>query len=235
MAAIICLTVTTSQTGAAPFLNLGFDEANTNKLVFDNPPNVDVGFGTSTDLLPGWELQLGSILVTNYVWLNLNPTGFGLASLYDSNNYLFDTRTHLPVDGKYSFAMFPDQPIGLFSLTQTGDVPADAQLLHFTSFGMGVQLFLNGTSIPVTYTYGPRPQNLNAWSAAASADISAYAGQMVELKFVTLPTLGTGTLLNGLDSIYFSPVPEPGTLALLMLGLSPLGLWRLRRGEWRRR
>jgi hypothetical protein len=133
----------------------------------------------------------------------------------------------LPVEGRFSFAMAPNDPIGLLSLLQTGDVPVNAQFLHFTSFATGVQVYINGSLVPVSYSYGPRPQNLNAWTASAEADISAFAGQTVELKFVSLSTFGTGTILNGLDSIYFSPVPEPATVSILVVGLFPLGLWRL--------
>jgi len=234
-----CLTTLNS----APFQNLGFDNANTNNLIVHpevvlyNPPYVNVGSGAITDLLPGWQLYHGSMPYADLFWLNLNPIGGGaLVSIYDVNNYFYNPQVHIPVEQNYSFAIEPsDAPGGgslALSLVQTGDVPADAQTIRFTSFGREVQLYLNGTSVPVSYTYGPSPQNLNARLATAVADVSAFAGQTVELKFVTLPTFGTGTILNGLDSIYFSPVPEPSTPAIFALGLLSIGFWRLRRGTF---
>jgi hypothetical protein len=59
-------------------------------------------------------------------------------------------------------------------------------------------------------------------------DISAFAGQEVELKFVTR-SVSFG--YNGLDSIRFSAeaVPEPGALPLLLVG-GALG-WAVRAGR----
>jgi hypothetical protein len=51
---------------ADPFINLGFDEANTSKLeqVFGPPQPVLKGVGLVSDLLPGWQLYHGSEAVS---------------------------------------------------------------------------------------------------------------------------------------------------------------------------
>ena len=54
----------------------------------------------------------------------------------------------------------------------------------------------------------------------AVGDISAFAGQTVELEFITsLAPLGPGDPLHGIDSIFFSPesIPEPSSWVLFAL------------------
>ena len=221
-----------SRIQAAPFQNLDFDSANTGSLipvpgvVSYNPPYQNVGYGTPADLIPGWQVLLGTSPYPDLYWLNLNSVGGALVSIYDGNNFLYDPRVHVPVQGTFSFALWPGSGIPPLSLVQTGDLPADARSIHFTSFGAGVQLFVNDSLVPLTYIYGPPTISGNTRLASVEGDISAFAGQTVELKFTSLPILGTGANLNGLDSIYFSPVPEPGTFALLVTGILALGIWR---------
>jgi hypothetical protein len=58
-----------------------------------------------------------------------------------------------------------------------------------------------------------------------AGDVSAYAGQMGELRFTAPP--GEGGFLDNIQFLT-TPVPEPGTLALLAAGAV---LLRLRRGR----
>jgi hypothetical protein len=237
---VLVLLFETLVAGAAPFQNLGFDAANTNNLMPAFPPspypNVDIGSGTTADLLPGWQMFSGTNAVTQNVWVNLNPAGLGLRSLYNR----FNSPTpgpfaeRYPVDGLYSFGMFPWAAIGEpyvpYTLSQVGEVPTDAQSLHFVIFGSPFELRLNDIVVPVTYDYGPEPQNPNTRRATALADVSAFAGQTVELRFITLDTGGIDTFINGIDSIVFVPVPEPGTGALVGGGLCLLAV-----GSWAQR
>ncbi|PYI87810.1 MAG: hypothetical protein DME26_04930, partial [Verrucomicrobia bacterium] len=99
-----------------------------------------------------------------------------------------------PVIGAYSFAMRPryefEFPRGLipYSLSQSGELPADTKSIHFLSYGAPLQLAVNGSLVPVAYAQrlskpGWDP-NIPVFDAAG--DISPYAGQTVELKFTTL-------------------------------------------------
>ena len=217
-----------SRSLASPFQNLGFDDANTSNLIpsggfFYNPPHQNVGYGTAGDMLPGWHVLYGSVPYSDPYWLNLNSVGGALVSLYDKNNYLYDPTVVLPVEGKFSFSMEADA-LAPLSVVQTGDVPADAQTLNFTSFGREVEVRINGSLVPVQYTYGPTPINLNTRIARGMVDVSGYDGQTIDLSFRTLSVFGTGATLNGLDSIFFSPVPEPGTFGLLGIGMAFLGM-----------
>ncbi len=217
----------------APFEDLGFDEANTNNLVTGGP---GLGTGTIGDLLPGWRLQLATGPYTDLLWVNLEASGLGLASLYNrNNNALGFPQTHFPVSGIYSFAMYPSYgingggPYTPFILSQKGDVPANAQTLHFTIYGSPFEVRANDSLLSVSYTQGPPTTDPNTRMSEAVGDISAFAGQTVTLKFTTLDTDGFTTFVNGLDSIYFAPVPEPGSSTLFSAGLLGLGsLWLLR-------
>src|SRR6266568_3468446 len=233
---LICSSCAWSGPGA-PFQDLGFDDANTNDLYTTGfPPALGLGFGTFGDLLPGWQLSLGSRPYTDALWVNLAGFDFGLASLYSRNNTVFAPINHFPVSGLYSFAMLPSYgingmpgPYTPFILSQTGDVPANAQSLHFTIYGSPFEVRVNDTLLPVSYSQGPATANPNTRTSDAVADISAFAGQTVTLKFTTLDTDGLNTIVNGLDSIYFAPVPEPGVSTVFSVGLLGLGaLWLLR-------
>jgi len=168
--------------------------------------------------------------------VNLTFVDVGLASLYNSDNFAPFPRNLFPVQGLYSFAMVPGYgingmpgPYTPFILSQTGDVPANAQTLHFRIYGNPFEVRVNDTLLPVSYTQGPQTTNPNTRKSDAVADISAFAGQTVTLKFTTLDTDGLTTFVNGLDSIYFAPVPEPGTLVIFSAGLAGFA------ASWRRR
>jgi hypothetical protein len=235
---LFALCVAAGAVEAAPFQNLGFDAANTNNLDTTGfPPVLGLGFGTASDLMPGWQMFSGTNPITQNVWVNLNPAGLGLCSLYNRLNSPTPppfAQERYPVEGLYSFGMFPWAGIGEpyipYTLSQAGEVPADAQWLRFLIFGSAFELRLNDVLVPVTYEYGPERRNPNTRPATALADVSAFAGQTVELKFITLDTGGIDTFINGIDSIVFVPVPEPGTGALVGGGLCLLAL-----GSWAQR
>ena len=122
--------------GAAPFQNLGFDDANTNGVV---------GFsGSTADLLPGWQLYRGGVLQTSLL-LNDFPTGgtnFGFASLW-SADVLPDF-----VQGKFAIDFVGTHLNTLpFSLVQRGDVPAGATILQYRFEDDGFTLSVNGETL----------------------------------------------------------------------------------------
>ncbi len=90
-------------------------------------------------------------------------------------------------------------------------MPTNAASLYFyLSLLSSLQVSFNGQVIPVIQA------GSTANYAIMGANISAFAGQTVELLFSALPNSGNVLL----DNIQFSssPIPEPGTLALAALG-----------------
>ena len=115
---------------AVEFTNLGFEEANRNGI--DYPTN-GIGSGTVEDLLPGWQLSHGG-LVLESVGFDAWVLGAGpLASVFDSraSRIFFD----FPIDGEYAF--------------KASDPP---ELLHTHSnrppqFRLGRKLFRSNTPL----------------------------------------------------------------------------------------
>ena len=104
-------------------------------------------------------------------------------------------------------------------ILQTGQIPISAKSLTFWGYASNMQLSFSGQAL--AYNSIGSTGNYTIFGA----DISAFAGHIGELRFnVTHP--GGATL----DNIQFSnsPVPEPGTVALLVAG-GLLGAWRWKR------
>jgi hypothetical protein len=215
----VCLTVSSASIGA-PFVNLGFDEAVTNNLISAGDGGL---FGLTSDLLPGWQLYSPwysnaanpSGLVPGVAY-NVTPIGTPFTTIFDANHSLsIPGERWGPVEGKYALAVYPtlliSGPYAPYTLVQTGDVPAEARSLLFQNYGNPFELRINNSAIPLSYGDDPH---------LAYADITSFAGQAVELKFITIERQQGMPLFHTLESIRFSPqiVPEPGTWVLLGLG-----------------
>jgi hypothetical protein len=211
---------------AADFGNLDFESASTNNFYrFHRDPltGFTTGYGPAGDLMPRWRpfiSLLGSTREESAIFLNV-VLGESF-SLFDQ--FSFD---ELPYVGNYSLAASPGGQ-GLAGIrhdfmTQGGFVPPEALSLRFLGFGDPWDVYLNDVQVPlIGYDTPLVPGEFRE----ILGDISAFAGQEVELKFVTR-SVSFG--YNGLDSIRFSPeaVPEPGAAALLLAG-GALG-WAVRR------
>jgi hypothetical protein len=198
---------------AAPFQNLGFDQARTNTLSPDPGPILR-GIGPTEDLLPNWELTRGGIPQPT-MGLNLDLLSFGYATLISADQSGF---FRFPVDGAYALRLVGtpgnQEP---FALSQRGDFPADALFLSYRYSGFEFALTLNGTPIrPVIET-----------STLQAFDISQFAGQTVDLQLTAQgPLMPNQAGISYIDSIAFV-IPEPSTLALAILG--SLGLFAAHR------
>jgi hypothetical protein len=191
---------------SAPFVNLGFDEANTNNVSFDGGGTYPRGDGPITDLLPGWSIIHDGIPLTR---LNLNSLSF------DSGEYATllargdPPATGFEIEGPYALRLN-----GGYRLLQEGDVPEGAQLIGYSFFGTYIPMSVNGEALPTIDPFyvvsGQRTTNY--------LDISKYAGQTVQLEF----RVGT------FDSIVFV-VPEPSTYALFGVGGLVFSLTWIRR------
>ena len=180
---------------AAPFQNLGFDEANTNTTQFFIPSDPSLprpeGVGPPEDLVPGWQLISGTnpvsfvgynLAVTNVSWFSL--TSKGLAPDRVEGLYAL----HLTFLG----ATGP----GVMVLRQRGDVPADAKTLTFRHdpFDEYIVTADGNRLLPSSPEPSQSPE-------MTSLDISAFAGKNVELVFDLAGDIGM------IDSIAFAASP----------------------------
>ncbi|MBI2928228.1 MAG: hypothetical protein HYY24_21375 [Verrucomicrobia bacterium] len=194
---------------AAPFQNLSFDEGATIRVGAD-------GYGPIADLLPGWSLSIpaGPLSEIGY---NSAPLGDGWVSLIPKDN--FGGFPPYPVFGLYSLAVDPVvrfSSLSPMTLSQRADVPADAVTINFINYGSPFELRLNGTPISLTYQDADPSLFPGRGLRYASGDVSAFAGQNVELTFSAFYAEGIPSI-HGLDSISFV-VREPSTWLLLGLG-----------------
>jgi hypothetical protein len=230
------ILVVAGAAGAAPFQNLGFDNGRLN-ITERVPPPSGIGYGPSEDLLSGWRLLRGARELAT-VGYDILPPGFGFVTLVDTSfRTATQATTALPVDVRFSLALFPAGPEGgllepytPYQLVQTGDVPPDAQSIRFFNYGGPFEVRVNGLPISLIYDHQSNPAFPALRMAEVVGDISAFAGETVELRFVTIdnpPGLGPisfDNVLNGIDSIRFSPEPIPEPSAWLLLGLGGVGL-----------
>jgi hypothetical protein len=210
------VTMSAAQTfgqGSLQFENLDFEAANIQQS--QTPGQV-----SSLDALPGWSVYLGANQQTlvgynsvalGSTWVTLQGTNapFGI---YNS------------IEGNFSLLLQGGGTAPCAAIAQTGLVPANAQSLNFQAQAGGGTLVVSvgGQIVPFFATAaGPN----YSWYGA---DVSAFAGQTVELRFSALQGLNDWNL----DTIRFSPVPipEPGTLALFAIGALLLG-WRFVRSR----
>jgi hypothetical protein len=108
------------------------------------------------------------------------------------------------VEGKYALWLYAAD-----SIVQQGDIPADARFLSLIPGALPVAVSVNGVRLP-----GLPPI---ITSSTLTYDISAYAGQNVELRFQPIPNVMVDRQLTQMDSITFL-VPEPSIYALFVAG-----------------
>ncbi|MFO1501049.1 MAG: hypothetical protein U1G07_22110 [Verrucomicrobiota bacterium] len=223
---------------AAPFQNLGFDAADTNKAFH---PGVIPLQGAIIDFLPGWRITSNSRPV-DFLSIDLAPIGFDLAILYSPE--ASSQGVGAPVEGRFSLTLVPafdgnrGETLPVW-LEQNGDVPPGTDAIHFLAYGSGrLELSLNQSVVPLVYV--PRLAGERG-IYDVYGDVSRFSGQTVDLRLSGLVSSSSSTQY-GLDSISFI-VPEPDPLALLAAaggGALLVGLTRLLRccpspGSGRRR
>jgi hypothetical protein len=231
---------------AGAFVNLGFDETAVPPDFPIQIPGPTISFLLGDWVRPGWQSRPQTSVGYNY------PQNFaGWASIVDRDfrDTHFGLNTPAPVVGNFSLAVWPlSIPDGSgeyepYKLTQTGDVPGDAQSLRFLYHGHDLKVFLGGDE----RTLQPLPDVISGDPGVPlyhyfAVDVSPYAGQTVELRFEFrsqgFDDFSGSPRLPGqpdaqshiLDDLSFSPlpaVPEPATWALL--GLGTAALWSVTR------
>ncbi|HXC99937.1 MAG TPA: PEP-CTERM sorting domain-containing protein [Verrucomicrobiae bacterium] len=222
---VLGVTGSASQGNAqGTFRNLGFESASI--------PTVQVGsLVPASEAMPDWNLYVtspgGGSNSLSQVSYDGVSTGGDEVSIDDSGA----SPGFGPISGKYSAYLYSgNQGNVLFSvgISQTGLVPLGTESLQFQ---------VGFATSPFIVTLGGQTINIVPLAAFSGyteygGDISAFAGQTQTLTFTeTFPSVGAPPGGLSLDNIIFStsPVPEPGTLALLVAGAALLGLRRRRK------
>lgn len=200
---------------ADPFRNLNFEEANTNSLSMEGFEY----YGPAADLLSGWDLFFGGVLVTNLGFnqtdLAFNQNGATIRSSEPPYEFLGN-----PIEGKFSLSV--STGLGFtteqYTLVQRGDIPADAFFLKYTYGQKPFSVSINGTR--VLGELGELDDMiLGIPSRTVLLDISQFSGQNVELRFTTTARgLAATSGPHTLDDIAFV-VPEPDASCLIILAL----------------
>jgi hypothetical protein len=196
------------------FTNLNFESANVPN-VLTNQEGADVSASLG---MPGWTAFIGGGQASEIGHNNFSAGGAFVViegPSWPSSQIL---------QGKYTAYIIGSQfstPTSA-SIAQTGRIPPGSMSVQFFVDQSGFdnfQVTFGGNSIPIEQL-GTGPNYY-----IMGGDVSAYAGHTGELRFTALPD--TGGLL---DNIIFStsPVPEPGTLALMGAGAVLLGLLHFR-------
>lgn len=191
------------------FDNLDFENAT----VQSNDPVF--GFLSWDTAVPSWAHGGGSD--SGIVYLGLHHVG--LTPWYQ----LVDTGTQgmAPLQGSYSLAFAnghadaqSEQSGWIESfIAQSGLVGTNARSVRFQTIGQ-VEMKVNGVA-----------QTLHALGGNAYAvDITAYAGQIVELGFVNKSAALHDPVILDAITVSTTAVPEPSNWAMLLVGLGIAGL-----------
>ena len=188
---------------------------NITELLPPGSSRTGIGYGPAADLLPGWQVFLtGSPTPVDKVGLEV-AGGLGIVSIYQVPPESF-------FEGPFYFGTAAvNWPSPRYSLVQSGEIPPDANWLSLRRSGEAVDISINGISLPLLEI--PRDPNFPFrgpfGTGLVMANISAFAGQEVELKITHQVDI---TFTTYFDSIAFTTqmpqIPEPGSLLLWLLG-----------------
>ena len=212
MAAVLsCAAMSAS---AQNFVDLDFDQAQLSAPTASSLPWDEAA--------PGWGHSDGDS--TGYVYYNFSHVGY-------SQYYALLSAPFGPASGLYGLGMrsgtFHEQePRGDFVqafLSQTGRLGAAVTSVSLLTNSDHFDLSLNGQTIdmrpvgldPASPTYA---EDVLTYVGEWNGDVSAFAGQVVELKITDLLDPSNFSPLV-IDEIQFLPVPEAPTVELSGLGL----------------
>jgi hypothetical protein len=207
---------------AQDFQNLDFEEAN----IPDLPPG-QTGGSFVTDALPGWTANIGTNQVDVILHNNLT---LGTASI-DIIGPVWSYGAILAfggiIQGQYTLVLQSGQnpensqetEFVNVAVSQTAFVPADAKSIFLKEHGSNFTVSLAGQVIPLS-VFG-----VGSNYTIYAGDVSAFAGQMAELRISTALVTNQPYSMNSFDDISFSPQAIPETSVLLLTIAGALLLW----------
>jgi hypothetical protein len=206
---IVAMTLAAAKVHSQGFVNLNFENATITPIDSIFPTYI-----YASNAIPGWTAYLGGN--------SQDAIGYDTVSLGGAAVFIEDTNVNslgpVPLQGTYSIFLegsSASTPTAA-SIGQTGTIPVSSQSLVFYGGIDGTfQVTFNGQ--PLNYVETGSTANYGIYTA----DISTYAGQTGQLLFTA--GVNSGAMI---DNIRFlsTPVPEPGTFALVAVGGIALGL-----------
>jgi hypothetical protein len=190
---------------AAPFVNLDFEQSTVQP---GDPPAVP-----TSAAFPGWTARFGDA-ISSSVYHDFALPNEPIVAVYDHE---VAGAIFVLLQGQYMAYVSTGQ--GTFtSLSQVGDIPANAKsltLLCDGSAGAPV-VTIDGIPVPMHYLSGGI---FNETIATCCGDISAFAGTNRELRLTSAPPKELNSGRRAFDDVRFSatPIPEPGVSMLAAL------------------
>ena len=206
---------------SADFQNLDFEATSLQ-------PDGSRGFQPIEVALPGWTAYLGDNVQPNILY---NDLFLGTAFVGLSGTIFPVFNGDFSVLLKPGASPFTTLPVSA-SLAQVGLIPFNAGILQFRAtidtFNPTIRdffgVYVDGQRLQIF----PTIEQTGPVTATFTADVSAYAGREVDLRFTSFNLGAAGPNALILDDISFIPVPEPSTLGLFALGGLLLGFSRWR-------
>ena len=201
---------------AQGFLNPNFENAT---IVSD--PAKGNPYVYASNAIPGWTAYISGVPIVDIIYntINLADPAITLQGPNNAGSYVAPLGNYfILLQGQWNGG--DNFHTNSASIGQTGQIPINALSMTFWGFADLSAVSFGGQILPLEIL-GTTANNYNIYGA----DISMLAGQTGELLF-TAPY----NHWYQVDNIRFStlPVPEPGSLALLVAG-GLLGAWRWKR------
>jgi hypothetical protein len=201
---------------AQSFVNLDFESARLPMLSFEAP-----GFLTNTtEAIPSWSVFYGAQAASE-VYYHTLTLGSTALTVRDAN---MDPMLRA-ISGNFSVFLASSSVGPAISMTQSGTVPASSQSFRFKKDGIirdgWLQVYFQNELLPLQQLEA-LPDDIYVYGA----DISMFQSQYGELKLIgaaPTPFSGVGGMIDDLECSP-TPVPEPSSVALFLLG-SGLLVW----------